>query len=73
MRKCLFLVRIDQMFSSEESEDDNWGLLVFFSGFKMERCFLGKIEFLFLEVMLEQVNLYILKICVFVVLIQFYS
>lgn len=41
------------MFSSEESEDDNWGLLVFFSGFKMERCFLGKIEFFFLEVMLE--------------------
>lgn len=49
------------MSSSEESEDDNWGLPAPSSGPKMERCLLGKIELLLPEAMLEQVNLYILK------------
>lgn len=61
------------MSSSEESEDDNWGLPAPSSGPKMERCLLGKTELLLPEAMLEQVNLYILKTCVFATPTQFHS
>lgn len=57
------------MSSSEESEDDNWGLPAPSSGPKMERCLLGKTELLLPEAMLEQVNLY----SVFAAPTQFHS
>lgn len=44
------------MSSSEESEDDNWGLPAPSSGPRMERCLLGKTELLLPESMLEQVD-----------------
>nr|XP_048774007.1 nuclear factor related to kappa-B-binding protein-like isoform X2 [Ostrea edulis]XP_056012397.1 nuclear factor related to kappa-B-binding protein-like isoform X2 [Ostrea edulis] len=46
------------MSSSEESEDDNWGLPTPSSGPKMERCLLGKTEFLLPESMLEQSHVF---------------
>lgn len=61
------------MSSSEESEDDNWGLPAPSSGPKMERCLLGKSELLLPEAMLEQVNIHILKPCVLAAPTQFQS
>lgn len=46
------------MSSSEESEDDNWGLPAPSSGPKMERCLLGKTELLLPEAMLEQSHIF---------------
>ncbi|XP_061165469.1 nuclear factor related to kappa-B-binding protein-like [Saccostrea echinata] len=46
------------MSSSEESEDDNWGLPTPSSGPRMERCLLGKLELLLPESMLEQGHIF---------------